>query len=162
MNPSSTWHSGAKLAVVSADGLRWRLRKNCSVTPRQVMRIYAFLSLISLSIAAFFWSIGAVLVLPFACLEIVVLGVAFWWYAKHAVDGETVSCNAASVVIDTSYAGEHRRYVFEKHTVRVHQGNKAGLVEVYSQGQKLEIGRFLRVDLRPILVSELRRALAHL
>lgn len=162
MNQSSTWRSGSKLALASADGLRWRLRKNCSVSPRQVVRMYAFLSAISLSIAAFFWSIGAVLILPFACLEIVALGVAFWWYAKHAVDGETVSCNATSVVIDTSYAGQHQRYVFAKHTVRVHQGNKAGLVEVYSQGQKLEIGRFLRVDLRPVLVSELRRALVHL
>jgi uncharacterized membrane protein len=123
--------------------------------------MYAFLSLVSLCIAGGFWFVGAVLVLPFACLEVVLLGLACWWYAKHAVDGETISCDEVNVVIDTSYAGVSKRYVFAKHTVRVCQRNDVNLIEVFSQGQKLEVGRFLRTDLQPLLVSELRRALAH-
>ncbi|MEN9842514.1 MAG: hypothetical protein RLZZ612_343 [Pseudomonadota bacterium] len=149
-----------KLALVFPDRLFWRLRKNCSATPKQVLGMYAALSFISLCIAGGFWLAGAVFVLPFACLEVIALGVACGWYARHALDGETISCDGLNVVIDTSYAGVSKRYVFAKHTVRVCQKRDASLIEVFSQGQKLEVGRFLRTDLQPLLISELKYALA--
>jgi uncharacterized membrane protein len=162
MDQSSAWPSGFKLALVSENGLSWRLRKNCSATPTQVFQLYVLLSSISLLISGCFWLIGASLVLPFAFLEVFALGVALWWYAKHAVDGEIVSCNESTLIIDTGYSGQYERYVFLKHTVRIYQEHKAGLIEVSSQGQRVQIGCFLRADLRPVLVSELRRALASL
>lgn len=149
----------ALASMVSNGVLSWRLRKNCSITPSQLLWLYVGISSVSLFIAVFFWSIGAFLVLPFACLEVVVLGCAFWWYARHAVDGETVFCDDNSFIIDTNYSGQSKRYVFLKHTVRVYQTHKNGLIEIRSQGQKVEIGRFLHVGLRPLLVSELKKTL---
>ena len=66
-----------RFARVCADGaLQWRMRRNCSVTPVQLLSLFATLALLSLGIAAFFWSQGALLVLPFTLLELLALAVA--------------------------------------------------------------------------------------
>lgn len=157
---TSPQHTDLTLASMVSNGvLSWRLRKNCSITPLQLLGLYVSISSVSIFIAVFFWSIGAFLVLPFACLEVVFLGCAFWWYARHAIDGETVFCDDNSLIIDTNYSGQSKRYVFLKHTVHVYQTHKNGLIEIRSQGQKVEIGQFLHVGLRPLLVSELKKTL---
>ncbi|HWI10324.1 MAG TPA: DUF2244 domain-containing protein, partial [Burkholderiaceae bacterium] len=56
--------------------LQWLLERNCSTTPRQMMGFYASLCLVSLAIGVFFWMQGASLVMPFASLEILAVGVA--------------------------------------------------------------------------------------
>jgi uncharacterized membrane protein len=70
---------------------RWKLLKNCALTPKQVAGVYALLALTSLIVGLGFASIGASYVLGFAGLEVLAAGVAFFVWARHAVDGETVS-----------------------------------------------------------------------
>jgi hypothetical protein len=41
-------------------------------------------------VGTFFWFQGAVLILPFAWLELAAVGVAFVVYARHAADGEHI------------------------------------------------------------------------
>ena len=68
--------------------VQWLFKRNCSVTPAQLVWLYVSLCVVSLGIAIFFWWQGATLVMPLAWLEIVVVGAAFWVYARHATDGE--------------------------------------------------------------------------
>jgi uncharacterized membrane protein len=147
------------LVTTTSDGLRWRLRKNCSLTPQQFFRLYVLLAGASLLVGCFFWLFGALLVFPFACIEVVALGIAFWLYAKHAIDGEVISCNDSSLVIEAIHRGRQQRYVFLKHNVRIHQAHAWALVEVTAQGKQVKVGRYVRADLRPVLASELRWAL---
>jgi uncharacterized membrane protein len=49
--------------------VRWQLKRNCSLAPRQLLACYLGLCLLSLAIAAGFWSVGALMVLPFAGAE---------------------------------------------------------------------------------------------
>lgn len=57
------------------------LRRNRSVTPARLDWLHASLCALSLGLATIFWFQGAVLVLPFAGLELPALGVASFVHA---------------------------------------------------------------------------------
>ncbi|NBV88950.1 MAG: DUF2244 domain-containing protein, partial [Betaproteobacteria bacterium] len=78
----------------------WVLKRNCALTPKQLMKIFASLALASLGMAGFWASQGAWLVLPFAVIEVLALGVAFAVYARHAVDCERVRLDQNALVIE--------------------------------------------------------------
>ena len=80
-----------RFATVQGQNTHWFLKRNCSVTPAQLGWLYASLCAVSLGIALVFWFHGAVLILPFAWLELAAVGAAFLVYARHARDGETIS-----------------------------------------------------------------------
>ena len=77
-----------QFAQVSEASICWRLRRNCSVTPSQLIAFYLMLCTVSLVIGGFFWYQGAPFVLGFAGLELLAVGVAFLVYARHATDRE--------------------------------------------------------------------------
>jgi len=144
----------------SQQAIQWLLRRNCSVTPIQLARLYASLCLVSLGIAGFFWSQGVRMVLPFALLELVLVGVAFWGYARHAADGERIVLHGAHLVVELESAGRLERAEFNREWVRVEPKSDDGsLIEVSGQGRSVSVGRHVRPELRPALAREIRFAL---
>lgn len=153
-------HPSSGLASVSDEGTRWLLRRNCSVTPGQLGGMFVVLSALSLLVAGFFWFLGAKLVLPFTAVELVAVATAFLVYARHATDQERISLRAGRLIVEQELAGKTRRCEFASHWVRIGPApNGDRLVELRGEGQVVQVGRFLRSDLRPVLESELRRAL---
>lgn len=153
-------HNTFRLATVSADGMHWMLRRNCSVTPRQLFWMFVSLSAVSLGVAGFFWSQGATLVLPFAVVELAAVGAAFLVYARHATDRERISLSDGRLVVEQETAGKTRLCEFARHAVSVESpldGDQ--LIEVRGGGRSVRVGRYLRSDLRPALAKELRMAL---
>lgn len=59
-------------------------------TSRQLGALFGSLCTLSVVIGTGFWLQGALLVAPFAVLKLLVVGVAFLIYARHATDGEHV------------------------------------------------------------------------
>ncbi|MCU0942229.1 MAG: DUF2244 domain-containing protein [Hydrogenophaga sp.] len=161
-----------RFATQSDAGVEWRLHRNCSITPSQLGILYASLCVVSLGVAGFFWALGATLVLPFAALELTAVGTAFLVYARHATDGERVRLLERSLVVEQETAGRLVRREFAREWVQVGvQGgvqegagsglreSARGLIEVREGGQAVQIGRFMRPDLRPSLAREIRQAL---
>lgn len=149
-----------RFATVQGQNIHWFLKRNCSVTPAQLGWLYASLCVVSLGIATFFWFQGAVLILPFAWLELVGVGIAFLVYARHAGDGERISLEGRQLVVELESAGRLRRAEFNRDWVRVEPGaGKRALIEVSGQGQRVSVGRYVRPELRPALAQEIRRAL---
>jgi uncharacterized membrane protein len=149
-----------RFATVSPDGMHWMLRRNCSVTPPQLMWVFLGLSGLSLGVAAFFWAMGATLVLPFAVVELVALGAAFVVYARHATDRERISLCEGQLVVEQESAGKTLRCEFARHAVQVvPQTGGDQLIEVHGGGRSVKVGRFVRSDLRPALAREIRMAL---
>lgn len=149
-----------RFATVSGQRIDWRLIRNCSVTPTQLGWMYGSLCVVSFGIATFFWMLGAPLVMPFACLEIVAVGFAFVLYGRHAADGERISLQGSRLVVELETAGKLERAEFDRSWVRVEP--KAGdrsLITLSAQGRSVEVGRFVRPELRPALASEIRMAL---
>ncbi len=154
-----------RLAAVPASGadfhhdVQWLLKRNCSVTPAQLVGLYASLCVVSLGIATFFWVQGATLVMPFAWAELLAVGAAFVMYARHARDGEKISLQGGQLVVELESAGRTQREAFSREWVRVEPRSGDGsLIEVSGQGRSIRVGRHLRPELRPALAREIRFA----
>lgn len=141
-------------------GVQWLLKRNCSVTPAQLLGLFMSLSVVSLGIATFFWFQGATLIMPFAWAELLVVGAAFMVYARHARDGERISLQDGLLVVELETAGRLQRAEFNREWVRVEPKDGDGsLIEVSCQGQTVRVGRHVRPELRPALAREIRFAL---
>ena len=60
------------------------LKRNCSMSPAGLATAFAVLAVLTLAIGVGFAVVGAWLVLPFAGLEVLMLAVAFFLYARRA------------------------------------------------------------------------------
>ncbi len=149
-----------RFATVSGQNIHWFLKRNCSVTPAQLAWLYGSICVVSLGIASFFWMQGAKLVLPFAWLELAAVGAAFVAYARHATDGEKISLQGPCLVVELENAGRLERAEFRREWVRIEpKTGDRSLIEVSGQGCSVEVGRYVRPELRSALARELRMAL---
>ena len=147
---------------VNQQGVQWLLKRNCSVTPSQLLGLFLSLSVVSLGIATFFWFQGATLVMPFAWAELLALGIAFSVYARHARDGEKIVLQGSRLVVELETAGRLERAELNREWVRIEPKDGDGsLIEVSGQGQSVRVGRHLRPELRPALAREIRMALRY-
>ena len=153
-------HPTYRFAQVSGPSVSWRLRRNCSVTPAQLLWVYLMLCGVSLTIGLYFWFQGAPFVIGFTGLELLLVGWAFVVYARHATDGEWISLQGASLVVERETAGRRERAEFERQWVRVEpKAGEHSLIELSGRGRKMEVGRFVRPELRQALAGEIRQAL---
>ena len=149
-----------RFATVQGRDIHWFLGRNCSVTPVQLGWLYASLCVVSLGIGTFFWVQGAVLILPFAWLELAAVGLAFMVYARHAADREHIALEGRRLVVELENGGRLERAEFNRDWVRVEPGvDDRSLIEVSGQGRRVIVGRYVRPELRPALAKEIRRAL---
>jgi len=149
-----------RFATVQGQNIQWFLRRNCSVTPAQLARVYGSICLISLGISAFFWAQGATFVLPFAVLELTGFGVACLVYARHATDGERIVLRDGRLLVELEHGGKLERAEFQGNGVRVEPGAcDRSLIQLSGQGKTVQIGRYIRPELRSVLAREIRSAL---
>ena len=147
------------VAPATEEGMHvWRFRRNCSISPGQLLSVFISFAFFSSLIAAFCWSAGARLVIPFTGLEVLAVGVALLVYARHAADLELVSISAQSMVIEWENAGRVERAEFNPRWVRI-AFTESGLVEVSESGRCAVIGRHIRPEGREKLARDLRRAI---
>jgi uncharacterized membrane protein len=149
-----------RFATVQGKSIQWFLRRNCAISPAQLGWFYLSLMVVSLVIGTLFWFQGAVLVLYFAWAELLAVGAAFLLYARHATDGERIYLQDECLVVEFENAGKLERAEFRREWVRVEprQGDRS-LIEVSGQGRSINVGRFVRPELRPVLAKEIRMAL---
>lgn len=144
----------------SHEAVQWLLRRHCSLTPAQLGWLYLSLCVVSLAIAAFFWSQGATLVMLFAWAELLAVGVAFLVYARHAGDGEKTVLQGRQLVVELETAGHTQRAEFKREWVRIEPKDGDGsLIEVSGQRRSVRVGRHVRPELCPALAREIRFAL---
>lgn len=141
-------------------GLRWVMRRNCSLAPRQVLAAYFAICLVSLSIASVFAWFGAVPVLYFAGLELLLLGMALMVYARHAADHETITLKNSTLAVEHHCGSRVERAEFRADWLRVEPAQGQGsLLELSVAGRRTLVGRYLRPEWRQMLARELRQAL---
>ena len=145
----------------SSDGsVQWLLRRNCSMTPLQLVAFYLSLCAWSLAIAGAFWWRGATLVMPFASLEMLAIGVALFVYARHAGDRERVILKPGRLTVECTLGRRTDHVEFAPAWVRVEPAHgDRSLIEISGEGKRVAIGRFVRPELRRALADELRGAL---
>lgn len=141
----------------------WLLKRNCSLAPRQLLRAYLAICLLSLTVAGGFWLIGAFYVLPFAFIELSALGAALLVYARHATDREFIGLNADLVRVQCHNGGRLQAVDFNPRWVRVEpQRHDGSLIRLSGHGRSVDVGRHVQPGLRRQLAEEIRWALRQL
>lgn len=148
-------------ADTGGDGaIQWLLKRNCSISPAQLFGFFLTLCAVSLAIGAAFWSHGAPLILPFAGAELAALAVALLVYARHAADHEKMVLRPGRLTVECSLGRRVDRVEFAPAWVRVEPAaGERSLIELSGEGKRVEVGRFVRPELRRALADELRAAL---
>lgn len=140
----------------------WVLKRNCSITPRQLAMVYGALCSVSLTVAVLFTLRGAWYILGFAVLELAAVGLAFLHYGRHATDRERIVLSEDTLLIELIQAEQARPYRLNLHAASVGLPDaQRGLIVVEAPGTRVEIGRFLTSWRRREFAQELDGALRH-
>lgn len=136
------------------------LRRNVSITPRQLLGCYALLCAVSLVVAGGFWLHGVTVVSLFTGLELLAVGVALLVFARHAGDRETITFTQDEISVVRQVGPAVDQVRFRAAWVRVEPvADDGSLVELSGEGRSVRVGRHVRPELRVALAQELRRAL---
>jgi uncharacterized membrane protein len=139
----------------------WIIKRNCSITPKQLLMVYAVLCTVSLSIALFFTARGAWYVLGFAVLEMAAVGVAFLHFGRHAMDREHLELTDRLLAIKLVQAGKERRFHLDPHSTRIAMPrSRDELISLEDKLVRVEVGRFLNHSKRQEFAAELRHCLS--
>jgi len=142
-------------------GFSLLLKRNCSISPSGLLWAYGLIAIVTLAIAVFFAALGAWMILPFAGLEILCLGVAFLMNGRHAADYERIALEEGRLLVEVCESDSIRRHEFNPARARVMLAGEGPGARVVLQapGRRLEIGRHLHQRARLDLAGELNRRL---
>jgi uncharacterized membrane protein len=147
-------------ADLAADGAGFSYcRHHCSSLDSRLLRlVFGSLAVFSMLVAAGFAAAGAWLIIPFAGLEIVALGIAARWSLKRAGDFERLALDGDRILVEIREQGLSRQFEFNRCWARLVTGD-AGTVALRSHGREVAIGRFCGEESRQALARELRSRL---
>jgi uncharacterized membrane protein len=142
---------------------RFLIRPNCSLPWRDVVRFYLGMLMVCFSIAIAFALKGAWLILPFAGLEMLALGIALYVVARRATSWQEISINDDRIrVVDYDSRHEEERSFQRAWAQVVHEGavikGHPSRLSIRSHGRCVEVGRYLNEDEKRYLAQELSRA----
>jgi uncharacterized membrane protein len=137
------------------------LRRNCSLSPRALLLVFGSMVALASCFGAAFAALGAWMILPFAGIELLALGVAFLVYGMHATDGDRVLLTGDSLIVEVVDGGVTRVHEFDPRWVRLTVRQAAGVPRLYlaGRGRELEIGRHLCWQRRAGFERDFREAL---
>ncbi|MEI7465959.1 MAG: DUF2244 domain-containing protein [Burkholderiales bacterium] len=144
---------------VSEWSVVWLLKRNCSMAPKQLFAVFGALCVLSLTIASYFWWQGATVIMAFAWVELLAVGTALLVYSRHAADQENIALRKGRLTVAHTSGNTIETAEFAPEWVSVEPvtGDES-LIEVSGQGRRIEVGRFVRPELRRQLANELRHA----
>lgn len=94
-------------------------RRNDSLRQRGRWQVFGALASVSLVLALAFAAVGAWPVLPYSALELVLLGCAFRWMERRALDWERLAVAGDRVIVEREAGGSRERREFNRYWLRV-------------------------------------------
>jgi uncharacterized membrane protein len=138
-------------------GFSLTLKRNCSISPAGLAGVFVALAFVVVAIAAAFAALGAWLVLPFAGLEVLLLGAAYVLYARRAADYERIVLESGRLTVEVGEAQKTFHYEMEAHRARVYLQEER--VVLRGARDELELGRHLDAHTRARFAAELQKRL---
>jgi uncharacterized membrane protein len=137
------------------------IRPNQSLSWRSAVRIYTAISLCVLGIGVFFALHGFWPVLPFAGLEVIVLGTSFYLCLHRSQVREVVTINADVLTVERGRKQREQYWECPRAWARINMERAPiawypSRLLVAFKGQRVEIGRFLNETERHSLAMELQ------
>ena len=143
------------------DGVEFLSRRNCSIGPGGLVAVFASLVALSFGFGAAFAAHGPWLILPFAGLEMLVVGCAFFACGRRVGDYERISVGAHAVTVEQVNGKRRTVREFNPHWARLVVDHCPGGVRVVlsQSGKQVEIGGHLGLERRLALATEFGAAL---
>ena len=141
------------------DGYEFLLKRNCSISPKQLAVIFIVLGLISIFVGTFFYSLGATLILPFSCLEVLALTAAYFYNAVHANDYERLIVGSQHVYFKSKLGHKFSEETFLKSLARILPSDHFDLIKLSQGRRNIHFGKNIHSRLIPALELEVRQAL---
>jgi uncharacterized membrane protein len=138
------------------------LTPNCSLTPRAAWGFFGSLCIVTFAIAVLVTTRGFWPVLPFAGLEMGLLGWAMHTSLQRRHHRQTITVTDESVEIEEVDRERCERIVFQRYWARVKMRAAESPLHpsqltIESHGRRCEIGRFLNEQERRSLAKRLQR-----
>jgi uncharacterized membrane protein len=154
----AAYHAGLSPAIVI------QLAPHCSLQPRGALLFFASLCTVSFGIAGAMALRGLWPILPFAGLEMVVLGWALTTSLRRRHYSQTITVTEERIVIATRDRQLVEQVEFPRHWARVTlRGADTPLhpsrLTIESHGRSYEVGSFLTEEERRALSGRLRRSI---
>ena len=136
-------------------------KPNCSLSSKEQLGVVVLIASLSFIIATGFFIAGAWLVLPFAGLEVLAVGFAFYYINCHSGDYESITIEGDKLAIEKHSYKKTSEIVFNRYWARVMLrdlpgGDQALLLR--SHGKEVEFGRyFMNNDQRLALAKQLQK-----
>lgn len=136
------------------------IQPNKNLTWNETRLVFLFLASCVAAVAAYFLTLGAWLVLPFAGPELLIIGLGFYLHSCHAHQQQVVRIDANNIsVVDARKRGPE--LCFPRVWVKiVHTGNPGGWYPsrlfIGAHGKYIEIGKYLIESERETLANNLR------
>jgi uncharacterized membrane protein len=138
-------------------GFSLTLKRNCSISPAGFAGVFAALACVVVAIGAGFAVFGAWLVLPFAGLEVLLLGSAYVIHARRAADYERIELDSGRLTVEVGEAQKTSRYEIDARRARVRLEEER--VVLLGAREQLELGRHLDAGTRAVFAAELQKRL---
>lgn len=144
--------------------MQFVIRPNRSLTWRQTWILFIVMCVVCFGVATFWALQGFWPILPFAGLEMLLLGACLYHVSSTARQTEVVRVHERTVAVEKGRRGPEQRWEFERAWVRValqgarHTWYPSRLV-IRSHGREVEIGDFLEESERASLADDLDRAI---
>jgi uncharacterized membrane protein len=138
----------------------WQMRRNCALTPKQLLQFYIALVCLSLIVATGFYLAGVWMIPIFTALELSAVTIGFLIYCRHALDSETIEIDGKRLIVKKFIGYKETLYEFNTQWAKIEQpleGAKTFRIRQSDLG--VELGQFLRYEQQIALIRQVR---AHL
>jgi uncharacterized membrane protein len=135
----------------------WKMRRNCALSPHQLLKFYLALVCLSATVATGFLLVGVKIILIFTAIELTAVTIGFLVYCRHALDFEAIEIHGTCLVVRKFIAYKETVVEFNTRWVRLSHSQESAKVFLLEQtGQSVELGQFIRREQFKTLFAELR------
>ena len=136
---------------------RWQMRRNCALSPKQLLWFYIALVCLSLLVAVGFLLAGIWVIPIFTALELSAVTIGFLIYCRHALDCETIEIDGKRLIVKKFISYQEAVYEFNTQWAKIEPPVDASKTFHISQSNlRVELGQFLRQEQQNALISSVR------
>lgn len=133
------------------------LEPNLSLSWKTNIRLFIIITLITLFIAGYFFSLGGWMVLPFSGAELLLIAISSYFFFNRNNYREVITFTSDRVVIERGKHSPETTREYQRHWSKIHI-QEHGLyniprISIKSHGKETELGAFLGYDEKILFIE---------
>ena len=135
----------------------WQMRRNCALTPKQLLKFYIVLVCLSVTVATGFFLAGVWVIPIFTSLELAAVSIGFLIYCRKALDCETIEIDGNNLTIKKFIGYKETVYEFNTQWAKIElpvEGSKT--FHIGQSNLRVELGQFLRPEQQMPIIAAVR------